>query len=83
MIYLWYMIFAICFCDTICGSMTQAEYSLLLSKSLSAKKSKSLIDIDISEEYSQQMNNTHQYGLPICQQCRHIGIIGAGKFVCK
>ncbi|CAF1283605.1 unnamed protein product, partial [Rotaria sordida] len=61
--------------------MTEPEYALLLAKARVVTKSKSidiLTDFDISQEYSRQMNNTHQYGLPKCQQCHRIGIIGAG-----
>ncbi len=86
MTYLWYIIFVVSLCDIASGSMTQPAYALLQTKARATTKTKStniLPDFDISGEYSQQMNNTHQYGLPKCHQCRQIGIIGVGVFLLK
>jgi hypothetical protein len=86
MTYLWYIIFAIGFCGIASALIRQPEYASLLAKVRATTKTRStnvLTDFDISGEYSQQMNNTHLYGLPKCQQCRQIGIIGAGIFLLK
>jgi len=86
MTYLWYIIFAIGLCGIASALMTQPEYALLLAKARATTKAKNtnvLPNFDISGEYSQQMNNTNQYGLPKCQHCRQIGIIGAGIFLLK
>ncbi|CAF0790255.1 unnamed protein product [Adineta steineri] len=78
---LWFSIFAVHFFGLTSASITQPEYAFLLAKSRTDLKSRSATVssvIDILQEYSLQMNNTHQYGLPKCQQCHRIGIIGAG-----
>ncbi len=70
MIYLWYSIFVVSLCDIVFASMTQPEYTLLLAKARAVKKARNtdvFTDFDVLQEYSQQMNNTHQYGLPKCQ----------------
>jgi hypothetical protein len=55
------------------------HYKKAFSQSTSAKQ----YDFMIAQEYSWQRLQTNKYGLPKCgeqnNQCRQIGIIGAGK----